>query len=122
IINIDVASSTGFVRAAVNSGEMRNRGVELVLNATPVRTENFTWDAKLIYSANRNKILSIRQGLTEIPYASQFGYVGSTVTMKLIPGQPFGNIYGSHWQRYYGPGEEPDPLFIDKDRPIVIGA
>jgi TonB-linked SusC/RagA family outer membrane protein len=122
IINIDVASSTGFVRAAVNSGEMRNKGIELVLNGTPVRSENFTWDTKLIFSANRNKILSIREGLTEIPYASQFGYVGSTVTMKLIPGQPFGNIYGSHWQRYYGPGEEPDPLFLDENRPIVIGA
>ncbi len=120
IINIAVASTTGFVRAAVNSGEMRNKGVEIVLNAVPVQTQDFTWDSKLIFSANRNKILSIREGLDEIPYASQFGYVGSTVTMKLIPGQPYGNIYGSHWQRYYG-GAEEDPLFIDKDRPIVIG-
>jgi TonB-linked SusC/RagA family outer membrane protein len=122
IINIDVASSTGFVRAAVNSGRMRNKGVEVVLNATPIRSEAFTWDSKLIFSANRNKILSIREGLEEIPYASQFGYVGSTVTMKLIPGQPYGNIYGSHYQRYYGPGEEEDPLFLDTSRPIVIGA
>ncbi|MDX5422727.1 MAG: SusC/RagA family TonB-linked outer membrane protein [Hymenobacteraceae bacterium] len=121
ILNIDIASSTGFVRAAVNSGEMRNTGVEIVLNATPVRTNDFSWDSKLVFSANRNKILSIREGLEEITYASQFGYVGSTVTLKLIPGQPYGNIYGSHYQRYYGPGEEEDPLFIDESRPIVIG-
>ena len=122
IIPIDVAASTGYVRAAVNSGSMRNKGVEIILNATPVRSEDFTWDSKVIFSANRNKIVSIREGLEEIPYASQFGYVGATVTMKLIPGQPYGNIYGSHWQRYYGPGEEEDPLFLDEDRPIVIGA
>ncbi|GAB3533953.1 SusC/RagA family TonB-linked outer membrane protein [Pontibacter brevis] len=121
ILNIDVANTTGFIRAAVNSGEMRNTGIELVLNATPVATNNFTWDSRLIFSANRNKILSIREGLEEIAYASQFGYVGSTVTMKLIPGEAYGNIYGSHYQRYYGPGEEPDPLFLDESRPIVIG-
>lgn len=122
ILNINVANTTGFVRAAVNSGEMRNKGIEVVLNAAPVRTNDFNWDTKLIFSANRNKILSIREGLDEIAYASQFGYVGSRVTMKLIPGQPYGNIYGSHYKRYYGPGEEEDPLFLDKDRPIVIGA
>lgn len=121
IIPINVAASTGYMRAAVNSGSMRNKGVELVLNATPVRTEDFNWDSKLIFSANRNEIRSIREGLFEIPYASQFGYVGSTVTMKLIPGEPYGNIYGSSWQRYYGPGEEEDPLFLDESRPIVIG-
>ena len=122
IINIAVASSTGYVLAAVNSGQMRNKGIEVVLNATPVRSGDFSWDSKLIFSANRNKILSIREGLEEIPYASQFGYLNSTVTMKLIPGQPYGNIYGTHYKRYYGPGEEEDPLFIDESRPIVIGA
>lgn len=122
ILNIDIANTTGFIRAAVNSGEMRNKGIEVVLNGTPIRTNDFSWDSRLIFSANRNKILSIREGLEEITYASQFGYVGSTVTMKLVPGEPYGNIYGSHYQRYYGPGEEPDPLFLDESRPIVIGA
>lgn len=121
ILNIDIANTTGFIRAAVNSGEMRNKGVEIVLNAVPVRTNDFSWDSRLIFSANRSEILNIREGLEEISYATQFGYVGSTVTMKLIPGEPYGNIYGSHYKRYYGPGEEEDPLFLDESRPIVIG-
>ncbi|WP_162053355.1 SusC/RagA family TonB-linked outer membrane protein [Pontibacter pamirensis] len=121
ILNVNVANSTGFITAAVNSGEMRNAGIELALNATPIVTNNFSWNSSLVFSANRNKVLSIREGLQEITYASQFGYVGSTVTMKLIPGEAYGNIYGSHYQRYYGPGEEEDPLFLDESRPIVIG-
>ena len=28
ILNIDIANTTGFIRAAVNSGEMRNKGIE----------------------------------------------------------------------------------------------
>ncbi|MCX2741604.1 SusC/RagA family TonB-linked outer membrane protein [Pontibacter anaerobius] len=121
ILNIDVANTTGFRLAAINAGEMRNTGVELILNAAPVKTNDFTWDTKLVFSANRNKILEIPEELDEIVYAAQFGYVGSTVTMRLIEGEPYGNIYGSHWQRYYGPGEEEDPLFIDESRPVVIG-
>ncbi|TPE46079.1 SusC/RagA family TonB-linked outer membrane protein [Pontibacter mangrovi] len=121
ILNINVANTTGYILAAINAGEMRNKGVELVLNGAPIKSNNFTWDAKLVFSANRNKILKIPEELDEIVYASQFGYVGSTVSMRLVEGEPYGNIYGSHFQRYYGPGEEEDPLFIDESRPIVIG-
>ncbi|WP_347158361.1 SusC/RagA family TonB-linked outer membrane protein [Pontibacter chitinilyticus] len=122
IINIDVAATTGYVQAAVNSGKMRNKGVEISLHGTPVKTTDFSWDASLVFSANRNKILSIREGLTEIPYASQYGYSGSTVSMKLIPGQSYGDLYGTSYKRYYGPGEEEDPMTLDESRPIVIGA
>lgn len=121
IINVQVSSATGFVTAAVNSGEMRNKGVELALNAIPVKSDNFSWNVALNFSANRNKILSIREGLTQIAYASQFGYSGAGVSMRLIPGQPYGNIYGSYFARYYD-GDAEDPLVIDDAKPIVIGA
>ncbi len=122
IINVNVSSATGYVRAAVNSGSMRNRGIELVLRGTPVKTAQFTWDASLNFSANRNKILSIREGLTEISYGgSSGGYLNSPVTMKLIPGEAYGNIYGTHWLRYYGTDKE-DMVRTDKSRPMVIGA
>ncbi|ANE52103.1 SusC/RagA family TonB-linked outer membrane protein [Flavisolibacter tropicus] len=122
IINVNVSSAIGYVRAAVNSGSMRNKGIELVLRGTPIKTSNFTWDANLNFSANRNKVLSIREGLTEIPYGgSSGGYVNSPVTMKLIPGEAYGNIYGTHWLRYYG-GKEEDKVRTDKSLPMVIGA
>lgn len=121
IINVQVSSATGFVNAAVNSGEMRNKGIELALTGVPVRTDNFKWDVGLNFSANRNKILSIREDLTEIAYASQFGYSGSGVTMKLVPGEAYGNIYGSYYARYYG-NEAEDPLKVDESKPIIIGA
>lgn len=121
IINVNVSSATGYVRAAVNSGSMRNKGVELVLRGTPIKTNDFTWDINLNYSANKNKILSIREGLTEIPYAVHPGYGNAAVTMKLIPGEAYGNLYGTHYLRYYGT-DIPDPVRTDKSRPMVIGA
>ncbi|MGV3586672.1 MAG: SusC/RagA family TonB-linked outer membrane protein [Adhaeribacter sp.] len=121
IIQASISPATGYVRAAVNAGDMLNKGIELVMRGTPVKTPDFNWDINLNFSANRNKILSIREDLTQITYAEQFGYSGSTVTMKLIPGEAYGNIYGSHYLRYYG-NETEDPLRIDYARPLVIGA
>lgn len=122
IINVNVSSGTGYVRAAVNSGSMRNKGVEFILRGTPIRNSNFSWDVNLNFSANRNKIISIREGLTEIAYGgSSGGYLNSPVTMKLIPGEAYGNIYGTHYKRYYGNDKE-DPVRTDNSRPMIIGA
>jgi TonB-linked SusC/RagA family outer membrane protein len=122
IINIDISSATGYVRAAVNAGSMRNKGIELILKATPIKTKNVNWDINLNFSANRNRVVSLREGLLEIPYGgSSGGYLNSPVTMKLIPGEAYGNIYGTHYVRYYG-GDKEDPVRTDKSRPLVIGA
>jgi TonB-linked SusC/RagA family outer membrane protein len=122
IINVNVSSATGYVRAAVNSGSMRNKGIELMLRGTPIKKADFQWDANLNFSANKNTVVSIREGLTEIPYGgASGGYLNSPVTMKLIPGEAYGNIYGTHFLRYYGNDKE-DPTRTDKSRPMVIGA
>jgi TonB-linked SusC/RagA family outer membrane protein len=122
ILRVPVSNATGFTTVATNAGEIRNRGIELQLNATPVQTSDFTWDATLNFARNRNTVVSIREGIDEIVVGSQFGYAGSSPTIKLVEGDAYGNIYGTSYQRYYPPGEEPDdPERIDADRPILIG-
>jgi TonB-linked SusC/RagA family outer membrane protein len=122
ITRAQISSATGFVTASINAGSIRNRGIELVLGGTPIKSTNFTWDAALNFSANRNKVMSLKEGLSEIVYgAGTGGYINSPVTFKLIPGQPYGNIYGSYYLRYYGTDAE-DPVYTDKNRPLLIGA
>lgn len=43
------------------------------------------------------------------------------MNQKLIPGQAYGNLYGTSYKRYYANSSEEDPLVLDKSRPIVIG-
>ena len=50
---------------------------------------------------------------------SQFGYAGASVTMKLIEGEAYGNLFGRSYQRY---GADPNSIFLNEDLPIVIGA
>jgi len=117
IIPVSVSPSSGFTTITLNAGEIENKGVEVTLKATPVRTKDFNWDVTVNFSHNKNKILSIYPGLSEIVIGSQFGYSNSTVTMKYVPGQSVGDIYGTPWTRY---DDDKNPLFSDKSLPILI--
>ena len=48
-----------------NVGQMRNTGVEVLINATPVETKNFSWHTTLTLSHNTNKLLSLSNDLYE---------------------------------------------------------
>ncbi len=122
ITQAQISSTTGYVTASINAGSIRNKGIELVLGGTPIQTKDFTWDASLNFSANRNKVISLKEGLTEIIYgAATGGYINSPVQFRLIPGEPYGNIYGSYYLRSYGTDVE-DPNRTDKSKPLLIGA
>ena len=121
IIPVSVSPTSGFTSFILNAGEIENKGIELVLNGSPVKGRNFSWDATLNLSRNRNEVVKIREGLTEIVLASHFGYAGSTATMKYVPGDAVGNIYGSSYLRYYGTKTD-DKTTVDNSLPLVIAA
>lgn len=127
ILNVPISTTTGFGTAATNIGDMENKGVELTLGLTPVRTSDFSWDTEFNFSANRNKVLSIMgEESGEINVYSESGYLSSTVSMRIIPGLPYGTLYGRSYVRYYTDEEKAagldQSLTIDKSRPIVIGS
>jgi outer membrane receptor protein involved in Fe transport len=121
IIPVKVPVTSGYDQIYLNSGSIRNKGVEISLSGTPVQTRNFSWDARVNFTSNKNTVLSIYPDLTEIAIASQFGYLSANVTQKYIPGYPVGALFGRTYQRYYGDKTE-NPAILEKDLPIVIGA
>ncbi|WP_099372402.1 SusC/RagA family TonB-linked outer membrane protein [Sphingobacterium sp. 1.A.5] len=127
IIKVPVTSTTGYVTAAINAGSIRNRGLEITLNTVPVKKENFTWNSDINFSFNRNKVLEIREDLDdEIVVSSEFGYLSSTVSMRIKPGESYGTLYGRTYKRYYTPEEIEQGLDktreYDDSRPLLIGA
>lgn len=65
-------SSSGFSSKWVNAGDLRNRGVELGVNAVPVERKNVTWNTSLNFWLNRSKVT--RLSIPPIPQGS-FGYI-----------------------------------------------
>ncbi len=121
ILPVAVSPTSGFTEFVINAGEIENKGVELILNGNPVRSQNFRWDVTVNFSANKNRVLSLNQDLKEIVVSSQFGYGGSTASLKYVPGYAVGNIYGTSYKRYYG-NKADDGVSVYNDLPTVIGA
>jgi outer membrane receptor protein involved in Fe transport len=119
IMDVSTAPETGFTSVTLNAGEIQNKGVELSLLGKPVATKDFNWNVMVNFSTNRNKVLSIYPGLEVLPGGSSFGYGGSSPSFLYRPGHSVGDIYGTHWSRYYG-NKTPDPIYIDKSLPIII--
>jgi hypothetical protein len=59
ILNQNLRPSTGFTRGFVNAGELRNRGLELALSATPIETEAIKWDSRTSFWLNRSEITEL---------------------------------------------------------------
>jgi len=127
IISVPISSSTGYVTAAVNAGSMSNKGIELTLTATPLKLRDFSWETTLNYSVNKNKIVSLRPDLKEIKAFDEHGYLNARVTMKLIPGEAYGTLYGTEFKRYFTASEiaaglDKSAEASDPSRPLLIGA
>lgn len=60
LIQAPVRPSTGFGGSQwVNVGEVANSGIEVALNATPVRREDLSWNLALSFATNDNKVVSL---------------------------------------------------------------
>jgi TonB-linked SusC/RagA family outer membrane protein len=121
IVPVKISNASGFEAAFINAGEIKNKGIEISLNAVPVKTNNFSWDFNINFSSNKNEVVKLNEGLNEILLETQFGYSSSSASMKLVPGFEYGALFGRSYKRYYGSKPE-DPLRIDESAPIVIGA
>ena len=120
IIPVSTSPTSGFTTLTLNAGEIQNSGIEVTMNARPVMTNNFTWNIGINFSHNTNEVLSIYPGLSEIVVGTQFGYSRSSVTMKYIPGESVGDIFGTPISRYYAKPDT-DPLHVNKKLPALIG-
>ncbi len=65
-------ASSGFSSQWVNAGDLRNRGIELGMNAKLVSNKDFVWTTSLNFWLNRS--LVTRYTITPVPQGS-FGYV-----------------------------------------------
>lgn len=57
ILTIPIPKEAGTTYRLLNAGNIENRGVELALNATPIRTKDWQWNIGLTWARNRNRIV-----------------------------------------------------------------
>lgn len=88
ILNVPVASTSGYTSQTANVGLVQNKGVELLINLTPIQTADFRWDISLNYTKNQNKILELPEQLEGVVLFNNYG-----IDFKLSEGRPIGDLY-----------------------------
>ena len=98
LIKNKIPSSTGYTEQYQNLGAIRNRGVEIVLNTTNIRTKDFTWTTDFNIAFNRSKVMDLygESGSDYFiqDYDSRMGY-------KIEVGKPLGQYYGLIYDGIY---------------------
>ena len=77
--------STGFANITGNYLDLNNKGIELTLNVSPVRNDNFDWRIGYTFTKNKNEVTDIAEGLDEIAINGAYA-----VNFYAIKGKPLG--------------------------------
>lgn len=92
IVRVPMNWATGYSAAFLNSGEVRNRGIEIVVNSKNIDSRNFKWNTTINWSRNRNKVLSLAEDLGGED--NQIIGTGGNATLIAKVGGSTGDIYG----------------------------
>ena len=116
IISLPIGISSGFTQQVVNGGKVRSKGLEVILGATPVATQNFKWNSTVNFSTNRATVEDLPQddGRLTLAFSRIYDSQNQTVFVQVEEGGRIGDLYGTGYQR----NENGDFILTDEGRYI----
>ena len=91
IDNIPTVQGTGYSGLLTNIGDVRNKGFEIELGVTPIKTNNFSWD--LSASFTKYKAVITRLSNKFAPNGYVFADYGRDEKVRIAVGEEIGNMY-----------------------------
>ncbi|TLV03872.1 SusC/RagA family TonB-linked outer membrane protein [Dyadobacter luticola] len=95
IISLPLVQSSGATQRQINAGKVKNTGVEVMINATPISTPNFKWNFNINWSHNAGKVVALSDEVDKIVQAAP----GEDASIQARVGQKMGAIWGPGYQR-----------------------
>lgn len=95
LLNVEIPWTSGYATSLQNFGSVSNKGLEFGLKSKNLEG-NFSWNTDLNVSFNRNKVLTIGEGVTS--------YITGNYIIKV--GEPLGTFYGTVTDGILQLGEE----------------
>ncbi|MCW3465097.1 SusC/RagA family TonB-linked outer membrane protein [Chitinophaga nivalis] len=126
IIPLTISASSGYKTAVINAGLIRNKGIEIAITGSPIRSNSgFNWDLAFNIARNRNKIEKLYEDaakgirvtnllLADAPFA---------VSVNAREGEAYGSVVGYAIKRD-AQGRKlvgADGMYIRADKQSVLG-
>ncbi len=94
IFQVPVGPSTGFTSQNKNAGSLKQKGFELLVSGTPLKTKNGSWSVSVNYTKITPTVEALAPG---VPFIQLGGFTSPGV--RLYAGQPYGILFGSVFNR-----------------------
>ncbi|GHB77819.1 SusC/RagA family TonB-linked outer membrane protein [Persicitalea jodogahamensis] len=94
LFRVAIPPASGWSTEYINAGLVRNSGIELTFNVTPLRLDKLRWDIDVNYSANKNKLIELTPDLKTYTLAGDF-----MNSVRAIEGRPLGEVYSRGYER-----------------------
>jgi TonB-linked SusC/RagA family outer membrane protein len=114
LVSVATPPASGYSSKLINAGDIQNKGIEVTLNFTPIKSTDFTWTSYINYAKNDNKVISIIPGSSELILRNDFINI-----TKIVEGKPYGEMYSRGLLRDSATGT---PIVLDNGVPAVTGA
>lgn len=94
LLSVPVAASSGFASAYMNAASMESKGVEISINAVPVRSGKFEWVFRTNFTRMRNPVTGLADDIT---YVTLNGDTKAQINAAV--GYDYPTIFGFDWYR-----------------------
>jgi len=89
IFSLDMDPATGFTAQNINLGKISNKGIELSVSGSPIKTRDFTWELTANYTKNNSMVVSLPEELGGV--ATIYSLTGG-VSLDAVVGMPLGQF------------------------------
>ena len=127
LLSVNVPVASGYNSKFINAGNVQNKGIELTINATPVKVNNFTWDLAINFAQNNSLVVELAEGMqrynltgrnwmttTVIQVGHEYGEILTKKFLRNAAGRQLVNTLGmpmvTDGQTEYGGTYNPDWL------------
>lgn len=101
IVSVDIDPIVGASSMRINVGEINNKGIEVALSGTPIKTRDFSWNINLNWSKNINKLIRLQDDWdSTVPLETDMGTtIGGRLHVYSYVGQEMHQLYGFALQK-----------------------
>ena len=110
LLNVPISTVTGYSTVTTNIGSLQNTGLELMVNGAIVKNKNFDWNLGVLFSTNKNEILTL--GTTNADIYPGPNFLGQTNILQV--GKPIGNFWGFQRIGTWGESEAQEAALYGK--------
>jgi hypothetical protein len=128
ILRVPLTATSGYSARVINAGLVENKGIEVMLNIIPVKTNSFEWSMNVNFSRNRSMVKELYTDPESGQEIRNYVMASRYVSVEARVGEQMGDMYGIGFLRvsadpandYYDPSGQyvGQIIYNDEGKPL----